>query len=56
MIIKYIDDSCPAINNEFGVDIVKNGKISKKFDFPTLHNYQDKFIKTHLFLIQKHPI
>ncbi len=48
----YIDDSCPAINNEFGTDIVINGKVADNFKYPTLENYQDKFIDTHLHLKQ----
>ena len=48
----YIDDSCPAINNEFGMDIVVNGKVTDNFKYPTLENYQDKFIDTHLYLEQ----
>ena len=46
----YIDDSCPAINTEFGADIVLDGKVTKDFIYPTLENYQDKFINTHLHL------
>ena len=45
----YIDTNCPAINEE-GVDIVKEGKITKEFDQENLHNYKDKFINTHLYL------
>jgi len=48
----YIDDSCPAIINEFGKDIVKDGIIQKEFDNETLHNYQEKFLDTHNYLNQ----
>ena len=44
----YIDDSCPAVNSESGVSIVVDGKVTKNFDYPTLQDYQDKFIDTHL--------
>ena len=46
----YIDDSCPAVNTEFGTDIVVDGKVTENFIYPTLENYQDKFINTHLHL------
>jgi len=48
----YLDDSCPAINNEFGTDIVINGKVTDNFNYSTLENYQDKFIDTHQHLEQ----
>ena len=46
----YIDDSCPAVNNELGTDIVVDGIVTENFIYPTLENYQDKFINTHLHL------
>ncbi len=46
----YIDDSCPAINTEFGSDIVLDGIVTKEFMYSTLENYQDKFIDTHQHL------
>ena len=48
----YIDDSCMAINTEFGTDIVLDGVVTKEFDYDTLNNYQDKFIDTHQHLEQ----
>ena len=48
----YIDDSCPAIHNEFGQDIVVDGIVQKAFDNETLHNYQEKFLDTHHYLDQ----
>ena len=48
----YIDDSCPALNSEFGIAIVKDGIIQKEFDNEILHDYQNKFIETHLYLEQ----
>ncbi|MEA3497855.1 MAG: YkgJ family cysteine cluster protein [Campylobacterota bacterium] len=48
----YIDDSCPAINTKLGQSIVKNGQATNNFNYPTLENYQDKFINTHLHLEQ----
>ena len=41
----YIDDSCPALNSEFGIAIVKDGIIQKEFDNEILHDYQNKYIK-----------
>ena len=46
----YIDDSCPAVNSEYGTNIVIDGKVTTNFDYPTLQNYQDKFVSTHLYL------
>ena len=46
----YIDDSCPAVNSELGQPIVKDGIVTNNFSYPTLENYQDKFINTHLHL------
>ena len=46
----YIDDSCPAVNSELGQPIVKDGIVTNNFLYPTLENYQDKFINTHLHL------
>lgn len=61
----YIDDSCPAISSKFskdqvalpyGKDIVLDGKVTKNFNYPTLNNYQNKFIDTHLHLEQFNDI
>ena len=46
----YIDDSCPAVNTQVGQTIVKDGMVIDNFIYPTLENYQDKFIDTHLHL------
>ena len=46
----YIDDSCPAINTTDGKKIVNKGKITESFIYPTLQNYQDKYIQTHIEL------
>ena len=46
----YIDDSCPAINSEFGTTIIQNNKINDNFHYKSLDNYKDKFIKTHFYL------
>ncbi len=48
----YIDDMCPAINTEVGIDIVKEGIVQKAFENPTLENYQNKYIDTHTYLEQ----
>ncbi|MEA2018263.1 MAG: YkgJ family cysteine cluster protein [Campylobacterota bacterium] len=48
----YIDDSCPAVNTEFGSTIVNKGEVSNIKEHPTLTNYQNKFIETHLYLEQ----
>ncbi len=48
----YIDDSCPAINSEFGTDIIIDGKVTENFNYSTLTNYKNKFISTHLHLEQ----
>lgn len=45
----YIDDSCPAIGMQ-GIEIVKEGIVSKHFDNSSLHNYQEKFIDTYNYL------
>lgn len=46
----YIDELCPAVNDEKHENriIIENTKISKDFDYSTLHNYQDKYINTHI--------
>jgi len=43
----YIDDSCPAITSENGIDIVKEGIVEIPFYNDSLENYQDKFINTY---------
>ena len=48
----YIDENCPALNQNFGHEMVKNGVVDALYDYPTLQNYQDKMIKTHLHLHQ----
>jgi Fe-S-cluster containining protein len=48
----YIDDSCPAINKNFGIKIVENGEVINLDNYPTLIDYQKKFIDTHLYLEQ----
>jgi len=46
----YIDESCPAINQSEGKKIVQKGTITADFMYPTLTNYQDKYIETHFEL------
>lgn len=46
----YIDDSCPAINQEFGKVIVSDAKVEKEFDNGSLYNYQERFLKTYHYL------
>ncbi len=46
----YIDDSCPAINQEYGKVIISDGKVDKEFDNKALHNYQERFIETYNYL------
>jgi len=46
----YIDDSCPAVSLVDGEKIIDNGNVVKDFMYPTLENYQDKYIQTHLEL------
>ena len=46
----YIDDNCPAINQNVGKQIVENGIVTSNFTYPTLNNYQDKYIETHFEL------
>jgi Fe-S-cluster containining protein len=46
----FIDDSCPAINQEFGKVIVQNNKVTKEFDNHSLHNYQERFLETYKYL------
>ncbi len=46
----YIDDTCPAINTEFGTKIVENGTVTKQFAYKTLVDYQNKFLDTHIYL------
>ena len=48
----YIDDSCPAVENNNYNKIIDFGKITKPFEYPTLTSYQDKYIETHLQLEQ----
>lgn len=43
----YIDDSCPAIASEDGIDIVLNGEVKELFYNESLENYQDKFLNTY---------
>ena len=43
----YIDDSCPAITSENGIDIVRDGIVKDPFYNDSLENYQDKFINTY---------
>ncbi|MEA3512367.1 MAG: YkgJ family cysteine cluster protein [Campylobacterota bacterium] len=43
----YIDDLCPALSTETGINIVTNGEISDNFFHKKLDNYQDKFLETH---------
>lgn len=46
----YIDELCPAVNDKVNESkiIIENSKVAKEFDYSTLHNYQDKYINTHL--------
>lgn len=46
--IIYIDEMCPAINDKENSHktIVENSLVEKDFDYPTLNNYQDKYIDT----------
>jgi len=46
----FIDDSCPAINQEYGHDIIKDGKVEKNFDNESLYDYQKKYLETHFEL------
>jgi Fe-S-cluster containining protein len=46
----YIDDSCPAVSVNNGEKIVDTGEVTKNFSYPTLNNYQDKYLETHLEL------
>jgi uncharacterized protein len=46
----YIDDSCPAINQEFGQEIVSYAKVVKEFDNGSLHNYQERFLESYKYL------
>ncbi len=48
--ITYIDESCPAVNQNIGKKIVQNGSVTTDFSYPTLTNYQDKYIETHFEL------
>ena len=43
----YIDDSCPAINDEKGDLIIKDSKILNSSKSHIFDNYQDKYITTH---------
>lgn len=45
----YIDETCLAIN-EPGVKIVDKGVVNCEFYHEVLDEYQDKYIKTHLYL------
>jgi Fe-S-cluster containining protein len=45
----YIDLNCPAIG-ECGSLIVDDGKVTHAFDNPILHDYQQKYIQTHLHI------
>lgn len=44
----YIDELCPAVNDDEKIkeEIVQNSHVNEKYDYPTLHNYQDKYIDT----------
>lgn len=44
----YIDTNCPAVDNQNGKEIVKNGIIDKDFKDKILEDYQEKYINTHL--------
>lgn len=52
----YIDDSCPAVfsnlDEQVGIKIVDDDRITKEFNSESLINYQDKFLDTHLHLAQ----
>lgn len=44
----YIDELCPAVNDDTEEKkiIIENSILNKTFDYPTLNNYQDKYIQT----------
>ncbi len=43
----YVDENCPAVNNNFKSTIIsENSKIKKDFFHNNLDNYQDKYIDT----------
>lgn len=43
----YVDENCPAINNNLESTIIsENNKIKKEFFHQNLENYQDKYIDT----------
>lgn len=46
--LTYIDHLCEAVNDNTKPNktIIQNNQIQKDFDYPTLHNYQDKYINT----------
>ena len=46
----YIDDSCPAVENNDYNKIIDSGKITSPYRYKTLESYQDKYIETHLEL------
>lgn len=43
----YIDKSCPAVDQMYAQEIIKNGKVSKYFNNNSLYDYQNKYVKTH---------
>jgi len=49
----YIDTNCPAVTqNKYDSQLIKEGVLQNKQNYPTLQNYQEKFVDTHLYLEQ----
>jgi len=46
----YIDDSCPAVENNNYNKIIDSGEVTSPYKYKTLNSYQDKYIQTHLEL------
>jgi len=46
----YIDDSCPAVENNNNNKIIDSGEVTSPYKYKTLNSYQDKYIQTHLEL------
>jgi len=46
----YIDDSCPAVENNNYNKIIDSGEVTSPYKYKTLDSYQDKYIQTHLEL------
>jgi hypothetical protein len=47
--ILYYDLNCPGIS-EYGIEVVKDGKINASFDSYIFEDYQTKYIDTHFKL------